>query len=617
MADEKKGGGDKKSSNDGWGSLILLALILLAVILIPAVLAAGVYFALRRVLARRESLLLLFTGAVGFGFNTKQNLIEYGQWLTVLVSGDAVVHNVSRWDIPWFALLFLTLTFAGAALSLRGSRIVEMGMTRIGRKRAAYSRRWEQKWGRGAFATEDVLPTDEQKKQIQIVQPTGGLKIDPTLHSLNSDAKPGSRDFPIGIGNKGQKVMLNEREIGMHVLIFGSTGSGKSETIKAFAGALLDLGWDGIIVDLKEDTKPGGLRDWCNEYAISHSKPFQELRLSDPNSKYWFNPLAGMGPDEMRDTILSLNTFEAAYWESINKQMLGQLVNLFLDAHEVDPVKFGFPTMLELGRFLGSASLAAAAKQRAGAILTSGRGREKEDYSSLLAPNKDQQTSAVGLGTKLTGIYETQVGRVVLQPGNGRIEFDVTQGGISYVGLDSQGKPDLSKIISSALLQRLSVYSSQRATGAMGSNPAPRFVIIDEANWVNKMIVQNLLSRARSAGLCIVLATQGPGDWINPQEGDMFSVLSQNANVCIAMSQGEPKSAEMLAEYIGKQKVTEASQKLIGDEYTENGTAKMVEDYIVAPDQLRRLSIGEAIIRVGKPTTRVQYAKVLMRDPRA
>jgi energy-coupling factor transporter ATP-binding protein EcfA2 len=77
--------------------------------------------------------------------------------------------------------------------------------------------------------------------------------------------------------------MLNESELAMHALVFGSTGSGKSKTLESLAGSLLDLGWEGMIVDLKEDTKPGGLRDWCYQYATNHAVPYQELRLSDPN----------------------------------------------------------------------------------------------------------------------------------------------------------------------------------------------------------------------------------------------------------------------------------------------------------------------------------------------
>ena len=40
-------------------------------------------------------------------------------------------------------------------------------------------------------------------------------------------------------------------------------------------------------------------------------------------------------------------------------------------------------------------------------------------------------------------------------------------------------------------------------------------------------------------------------------------------------------------------------------------------DYRVQPDELRELTIGEAIVRVGAPAQPLDYAKILMRDPKA
>jgi hypothetical protein len=182
--------------------------------------------------------------------------------------------------------------------------------------------------------------------------------------------------------------------------------------------------------------------------------------------------------------------------------------------------------------------------------------------------------------------------------------------------LDSQGKPDLTRIVSSAVLQRMSVYSSQRTTGSTDREVKRRFLIVDEANWVDRQIVQNLLSRARSAGIAMVLCTQGPMDWIDPKGGNAFATLSQNTNVCIVMSQGEPKSAELLAEYIGKQKTLNTMQKMVDDKLVDSGSAREALDYIIQPDELRSLSIGQAILRVGKPKVRICWVQIKIRDPK-
>ena len=607
MSDNK--GPTKKSGNDTLAWVLISLVIVFAAFAVPIILASLFFIPLRSLLGKKEGYALLICSTLAISFNFGGNFGSLLGWSWVLFTGG------DRLDIPYPSVILFSAFFLGLFLVIKNSKLAEIGNTKIARYREKTKRRVDQNLGKGALHRESILPTeDEISKAVKIVVP-GGLTIDPSSHSFTS-SEPGARDFPIGIDKYGNKLLLNEAELAMHALVFGSTGSGKSKTLESLAGALLDLGWDGMIVDLKEDTKPGGLRDWCYQYATHHAVPYQELRLSDPNPAWWFNPLDGMGADEMRDTILSLNEFEAAYWEAINKKMLGQVINLFMDSHAIDPISFPFPTMLDIGRLLASPSLPAASKKMVATVVASASGLTKENYNTIQQPTKDESMSAAGLGAKLTLIYDTVVGRTVLQPSPGKLRLDVTQPGLTYIGLDSQGKPDLTRIVSSAVLQRMSVYSSQRTTGARDREFKRRFLIVDEANWVDRQIVQNLLSRARSAGIAMVLCTQGPMDWIDAKGGNSFATLSQNTNICIIMSQGEPKSAELLAEYIGKQKTLNTMQKMVDDKLVDSGSARETTDFIIQPDELRRLSIGQAILRVGKPKERICWVQIKVRDPK-
>ena len=103
------------------------------------------------------------------------------------------------------------------------------------------------------------------------------------------------------------------------MLAFGGTGSGKTVSL-VIAGGLLDLGWDGILLDLKEDTGAGGLRDWCNEYADSHRIAYQGL--VSLMTKAAFDPLYGLNADEARDTILSLTRFDDDHYKNLTSRFL-------------------------------------------------------------------------------------------------------------------------------------------------------------------------------------------------------------------------------------------------------------------------------------------------------
>lgn len=614
---EKNGSG----GNDDLSGTMLLYCIGLAMALavaVPAALSVALYLLLRDRLGRREWLALVGVGALGLGLRAGYVFSSYGAWLGAFVHGSVPILGA-----PYLALALLVCLLSGVLGALQGTAAAKKLPKMLGRR---VDPRKNQ---------ESLLPTEQQKKRVAIAKPPGGgLLVHADAHSVLNPTRPGKREFPLGYDANGTPVMISEAEVKMHGLILGSTGSGKSETIKHVAGCLLDLGWSVMILDLKEDTAPGGLRDFCSAYASSHSMHYQELRLSDPNPTHWFNPLHGMGPDEARDTILSLAEFDDQYWQNINKKMLGQLVNLAFWAHEVDPIQFPAPTMYDLGKMLDG-SLPQTTKKMRAAVLTSLPGIVDNDLRVLASPTQDEQKSATGFGSKLSQIYDTQAGRAVLRAGasgSSRQLLDVTASGLTYIGLDSQGKADLTRMVSSAVLQRMSVYASQRATGQITGDVRPLALIVDEANWVERTVVQGLLSRARSAGIAMFLCTQGPNDWID-KNGNDWAKLVQNVNIAILMSQGEPEAAEMCADYVGKEYKQQVSEMQRGSTNVLTGTSWAARDqqgrlqealsvremlvHKIDPDDFRRLGIGEAVLRIGKPAERITWVKINMRDPLA
>lgn len=628
---------DTKNDSDAGGKLAIAALLfaLAAVTLVPALVGLTVFLAARRFLGHREGWALTGVGVAGLALASPYVWTSYGHWLKLLA--EALLGN-GEWppvlaEVPYLTLVLATCIIAGTLALLVGTKIG----SKFGRVLPQHT---TVSSGRGIFKRptldeDDLLNATTRQgiiaRSAVVAPPGGALTVNASAHSVLNPQEPGKRTFPIGVDAQGSPLYLSEAEIRTHGLILGATGSGKSETIKALAGCLLDLGWSGLLLDLKEDTAPGGLRDWCHTYAQSHGTPYQELRLSDPVSPYWFNSLLGMGPDEMRDAVLALQEFEAAYYEALNKELLGQLINLMYWAHEADPTRFDYPTMYNLAKICGSASLPKATQAMRAVVLSSVTGTVEADFLVLSAPTKAMQEAATGFGSRLGNVFDTQAGRAVLRNNaeGTRINVDVTLPGLTYIGLDSQGKQDLTRVVSSSVMQRLSVYAAQRTVGLVKKD-APRFVIVDEANWINREITKNLLSRARSAGIALFLCTQGPKDWID-KTGDDWATLTQNINVAIVMRQGEPESATLLAEYFGKKLRKKTSERvdqtdgLLGERRVRDGNGHVVNsftvaddlDYRIPPDTLRELTVGEAYIRVGAPDQRTVFARISMRDPKA
>jgi len=581
----------------------------LALLSLPGVLLAGViYWLAHGRLRRLEIWAMTLVGVLGLVGGGLGPLVSYIRWWPGAWWGA-----VSWWSVPWWAIASFALLLAGLSQLLAGTAVAAKIPNPL-RKKV------------NPFASESIMPDDHQK--MTVVAPPGGFTADIDDHSLVSSREKG-RTIPLGnTTDRNLPFALTEDELGMHVVLFGATGSGKSETLKALVGNLLDLGWSGIVLDLKEDTKPGGLRDFCADYATYHTVPFQELRLSDPDPDFWFNPFRGMGPDEARDTLLTLAPSDDFFWGALSSKLLGQGVSLLYDAHTVNPEQFAYPNPEALATlFAKGAAMPAASRDMRGAVAMSGLNRRDDvDYSTLKNPTQKEAENAPGFAAKIETIYQTSAGRVILRPAGDneryRAELDITHQGITYIGLDTMGKPDLSKMISSAVLQRISVEAAKRTTGQGASAAKPMFLVIDEASVVDRRIIQALLSKARSAKVTMVLATQGPLDWeVNQDTGKGqgaagFGALAQNLNVAIIMRQNDPGSAEICAELIGKHTVYEQSMTTVDNELGGRGSVRQTEDYWVKPHKLTEMQIGEAVVKVGAPKFRVAWMRVAMRDPR-
>ena len=593
-----------EADDDGDDRLVLAATLFVGLVglltfSLPFLVAGLLRWLIGPRLKRIEAASVATVSFVYLGVSAREWLADHFRWAGTVVG----LRDGSYLSAPWLAWAALAVGLYSITCVLTGTRAAAWSIGRI----AKYNPLHKEP------EPDTILPSQAQKAaaaEAVVALPTVG-----TANVPGGD-QVGTRRFPIGLDNKLQPVSIGEYEIKTHMLLFGATGAGKTEAIKAIAGGLLDLGWDGLIVDLKEDAQTGGLLDWCDSYAAHHAIPFQQFRISDPNPGFWFSPLYGMGPDEARDTILASQTFEAAYYRALNEKQLGQLIQLLYAANTVDPVRYPSPTVYDIGKILASPSLEKATRDIVATVITHVPGFTKADFDSLLGNDPAMIQAAGGLGARLTAMYETQTGRTALRPGDTKVQFDVTNSGLSYIGLDSLGKPELARLISTSVMQRMAVYAADRTNGKI-RDTRPRFLIIDEANFVARKVLLNLLSRARSAGIATIVCTQGPTDWAAREAGEPdLTSLVQNCTVSLILRQGELTNAELCANIIGRRERAVMTQQVRDGVITETGSLSSTVDYIVSPDSLRSFTVGEAVLRVGSPEERVTYVRVARRDPK-
>ncbi|OLT35460.1 hypothetical protein BJF79_32395 [Actinomadura sp. CNU-125] len=599
--------------------LIIVGFAAGVLVLVPLVCGAVVFVALRRLLARRDWIIVTAAGVLGLVLRPGENALGYGHWLAALVGhgpGDPR-------EAPVTVILCAAAVTAGCA-GLAFGRAIGSPVAGLGRFLRLKNRLFELfdgTWLRRKELVDDPITPGRVRREMLRQRASGRVPLTeiPAVRGPHATRRARrtpleTKTLPIGLGARDRPVRLSVRELGMHGAVVGSTGSGKTVTLMWIIGAALDMGFDVSVLDMKEDTEPGGLRDFLRAYSAMHDVPLQEIALGDDRPRYWFNALAGMSPDETFDTIMTMVEFDDAYWQALNRKVLQQVVQLCHQAHEVAPDRFGPPTMLEIGKIMEQGpAMGGAVRERALAIdAAAGAGHCKERYANVLRPSGDEAKSAASFGTRLTGLYDSGAGRRVLAPGEGREMIDVRRDGLTYIGLNSLGQPDMARVLSSSALQRLSVYAAQRIQGREPKD-RPRLIVVDEANFIDRTIAMNMLSRVRSALFSMILCTQGPTDWID-ENGDDWSRLTQNINWLIAMAQSSPESAEKCAEFLGMRDNNTFGVRVGQSGAPSHFSAMTEEQFIVAPRELRDLGTGEGYLRVNKPGSRVEYLVVPMRD---
>ena len=582
---------------------ILLGVIALifAIVFLPTLLVAGTVLAAgRRFFTRWQWAVVLVGGLAAVGLHLGTSLTDYFNWLGSLVGLSDYVASITnatlitpKW-MPPFTIIPYGIALAGAAGLILGDEGAITTMTPM-----------RPEMGAG------LVPKDRERIRNRLIKmpvPRYSIPVlnpDPELEKKYKGPKqdPKDRVIPMGRDQNKKMVWLSEKEMKTHGVILGSTGSGKTESIKWLSGALMDMGYSGVILDLKEDLEGGGLRDFCRAYTREHNIPYQEVALSDMDGYWYLNALKGLSADQATDSVISGAPMDDQFHASQVAKISGQMNSLIFHAHKLFPEKYPEPSIYGLGSALQKDAFKAAKPMLADIVSAIGRERAEELYSVLFTPDKGLKEEGMGFGLRLTGLFDTEAGRNVLMPGeapdgNPRQALDFTAPGLTYIGASSTGYKELAKTVSSSVLSRINALAASVSAGVLDQKTmGNRFLIVDEANFIERSLVKNFLSRARSSDPVASSQPSLPRTGQTPVNGDDWPSISQNVNVAIMGKMNDPESAKAAAEYVGTQEVAKASRRITDGIVEESGSLQEDEEFLVKPEEFRKFREGEMILR--------------------
>jgi conjugal transfer pilus assembly protein TraD len=339
---------------------------------------------------------------------------------------------------------------------------------------------------------------------------------------------PGGR-LLLGRGEDGRRVeVASISGAGVHTLVVGATGSGKTVTQTLMAARAIEAGSAAIVVDPKGDR---GMREHLRRAALEAGREMIEWSPTGPAA---YNPYSHGSDTEIADRLLAGERFTEPHYMRQAQRYLGHAVRALKACGE----EVSLPRVVQL---LDPPVLEQLLRDAPEDHALAGHA-----YLDSLTPRQIQDLG--GARDRLAILAESDVGRWVDPEAGATFNLldAVRSGAVVYFSLESDSRPLLAQMLGAAIVQDL-----QSTVAALQGEPVPTVVVIDEFSAVAAEHVVALFGRARSAGFSLLLGTQEIADLRLPGRERILEQVMGNLSLLIAHRQVVPTSAELVSRLSG------------------------------------------------------------------
>ncbi len=398
--------------------------------------------------------------------------------------------------------------------------------------------------------------------------------VDDSGISVGADADGAPVRIPLG------------RSSGVHTLIVGATGAGKTVTESWIAGRVVDHGHGAVIVDPKGDDL---LHREARGAALRAGRPFIEWTPGGPTI---YNPYAHGSDSEIVDKALAAESYSEPHYLRQAQRYLAHAIRTLRGVGEI-------PSPARIVELMDPRALEVLARR----LPDEAQSRLVYRYLDGLDPR--QRAGLGGTRDRLAILAESDVGRW-LEPtgaGDGAPVLDLLEAvrwrAVVYFRLDADRLPLISRMLAAAIIQDLLTVAA-----ALQAEPIPTLVAVDEFSAIAADGVARLFARGRSAGFSLVLATQELADLAAAPGGQtagrspLLEQVLGNVAAVIAHRQGVPESAELIASIGGTRGAWLSRQTVEGHAATTGGSRSRSREYLIHPDEIKVLPPGTAAVIV-------------------
>lgn len=384
-----------------------------------------------------------------------------------------------------------------------------------------------------------------------------------------------------------QWFRLKLSELERHVTLIGTTGSGKTTTLSRLVEAAVTSGWPVMVVD----AKGGRLSRVCRSVGAAHDVPVRIWLPGDPES-CTYDPCAGE-PSAVGNRLIG--AFDHGREGQVYRNLSQALVPLAVRAI----TESGEPCTLDSLRYsLQEAHLTGLARRTVDVMLK----------AELIAMVSDalHRTTLSGITGRLRSLRFGVFGPWLL-PSDRTLDLaaSLQAPGVTYLGLPATAASEDVTLVGRVLIQHLKQVAYE---GLWSEELGPALVLFDEfASLGDAVQLVDLLLQAREARLAVVVSTQHL-----PRAASVLRKALLGSGTLIVHQIGAPDDAEAMARALGTRSGTEVVRQIqlgpTGPLFRRLLRGR--ESFLIAPDQLARLAVGQAAISVRFGEQRVAIVQV-------
>jgi type IV secretory pathway TraG/TraD family ATPase VirD4 len=430
---------------------------------------------------------------------------------------------------------------------------------------------------------------------------------------LKADDSLEKTDEPIIVGHEkgrpGKLVKISDDVLNHHVHIVGASGFGKSVLLSHVIQNRIRSGSGLMFVDLKADFET--IRQVVSTAKASNRmEDLYIFSCGNPEISSPYNVLANGTAGQLKDRIMGSLSWSEEFYKNEASSFLLKLLRGLTYLRDKTGATFDLGTVLNATT--NSKAIEAIVDQLP-EIEIELKSQLEDLANSLGRPDKFKALQ--GLRSQLEALMLSDVGELLKANPNGIDIFEAIRAKkIVYVLLDSRTYGESSRALGKLILQDLKAASARVDAEIPRDARVPFTVVVDEFSDLATEEFLGFLDRARSSKIGVVVAHQEIAD-LSRISPEFSHRLMNSTSTLFAFLQKVPETSDLIASISGTKttkKVTEQAKDnwLFGDEKTGMKSIREVEEFIIHPNTVRSLAVGECVMVQKYPRSMSMIIKV-------